>query len=324
VVGAGAIGGFIAARLAASGTCELSVLARGATLKALRERGLQLQQATGSTDVRVNAVEDPSALAPQDLIIVAVKSQALPQVADAVSQMLHTDSIVLPAMNGVPWWFGHGTELGDAPIRSVDPDGAIAQAIAMRHVLGCVVHASCQSPQPGVVRHVMGQGLIVGEPAGGESARSTQVAALLREAGFEATVSQQVRYDIWYKLWGNLTMNPVSALTGATIDRLLADPLVREYCSAAMREAAAIGERLGCSVTQSPEDRHAVTAKLGAFKTSMLQDAEAGRPIEIDAIVGAVQEIGTRLSIATPTIDSLLGLARLFGRRHGLYHDRHG
>ncbi len=252
VVGAGAIGGFIAARLAAAGNCELSVLARGATLAALRERGLQLQQAAGTLDVRVKAVEHPGELAAQDLVIVAVKSQALQQVAHAVSQLLHAGSVVLPAMNGVPWWFGHGTVLGDEPLRSVDPDGAIAQAIATRHVLGCVVHASCQSPEPGVIRHVMGQGLIVGEPAGGESARATQVASLLREAGFDATVSPQLRHDIWYKLWGNLTMNPVSALTGATIDRLLADPLVRDYCSAAMREAAAIGERLGCAIGQSP------------------------------------------------------------------------
>jgi 2-dehydropantoate 2-reductase len=165
----------------------------------------------------------------------------------------------------------------------------------------------------------MGHGLIIGEPGGGESARVARLAGLLGQAGFEVTVSPQIRHDVWYKLWGNLTMNPVSALTGATMDRVLDDPLVRDFCSAAMREAAAIGERIGCPLAQSPEDRHAVTRKLGAFKTSMLQDVEAGRPIELDGIVSAVHEIGRRVGVATPNIDALLGLTRLFGRVHGIY-----
>jgi 2-dehydropantoate 2-reductase len=186
-------------------------------------------------------------------------------------------------------------------------------------VVGCVVHASAASTEPGMVRHQQGQGLIVGEPSGGHSERVQRVADLLAGAGLSVTHSANVRYDIWYKLWGNMTMNPVSALTGATIDRVLADPLVRELCSTAMREAATIGARIGCRIDQTPEDRHAITAKLGAFKTSMLQDVEAGRPIELDAIVAAVQEIGQRLSIPTPTIDALLGLTRLFARVRGLY-----
>jgi len=165
----------------------------------------------------------------------------------------------------------------------------------------------------------MGQGLIIGEPAGGASTRVAPVAALLREGGFDVTESANVRYDLWYKLWGNLTMNPISAITGATIDRVLADPLAREFCSAAMREAAALGAALGLTITQSPEDRHAVTAKLGAFKTSMLQDVEAGRAIELDTIVTAVHEIGRRLAQPTPNIDALLGMTRLYARTHGLY-----
>jgi 2-dehydropantoate 2-reductase len=223
-------------------------------------------------------------------------------------------------MNGVPWWFCDSLEaFGGQPLESVDPGGKIASAIPFRHVVGCVVHASASSSEPGVVDHKMGRGLIIGEPAGGMSARVDRLARVLREAGFDVTVSANVRQDVWYKLWGNLTMNPVSAITGATIDRLLRDPLVREFCSAAMREAARLGERLGCVIDQSPEDRHGVTAKLGAFKTSMLQDAEAGRPIELDAIVGAVHEISRRLGVPTPNIDALFGLARLFGRSRGLY-----
>jgi 2-dehydropantoate 2-reductase len=186
-------------------------------------------------------------------------------------------------------------------------------------VLGCVVHAATSTTEHGLVQHKFGYGLIVGEPRGGRSERVEKVADLLSHAGFEITQSANVRYDIWFKLWGNMTTNPVSAITGATSDRILGDPLVREFCSAAMREAAAIGERIGCRIEQSPEDRHALTTALGAFKTSMLQDVEAGRPIELDALVSVVREIGQRLGLPTPNIDILLGLTRLFGRVRGLY-----
>jgi 2-dehydropantoate 2-reductase len=241
-------------------------------------------------------------------------------VAAGIKPLLGPRTVVLPAMNGVPWWFGQGiAALGAKPLHSVDPGGTIAAAIPLQHVVGCVVHASTSVAEPGLVEHKMGQGLIIGEPAGGISARMRELGGLLAAAGFELTLSDHIRYDLWYKLWGNLTMNPVSAITGATIDRLLDDPLVREFCSAAMREASLIGERIGCRVTQAPEDRHAVTRKLGAFKTSMLQDVEAGRSIELDSIVGAVQEIGQRVGLPTPNIDAILGLARLFGRVRGLY-----
>jgi 2-dehydropantoate 2-reductase len=169
------------------------------------------------------------------------------------------------------------------------------------------------------VQHKFGQGLIVGEPRGGESERAQQVADLLAHAGFEVKHSPDIRHDIWYKLWGNMTMNPVSAITGATGDRVLSDPLVRSFNSACMAEAAEVGRRIGCAIGQTPEDRHAITTKLGAFKTSMLQDVEARRPIELDAIVGAVHEIGRRVGVATPNVDALFGLARLFGRVRGLY-----
>jgi 2-dehydropantoate 2-reductase len=322
IVGAGAIGGFIGARLAAAGTAQVSAIARGATLQSLRTHGWRLRQGDSLLQAPATASADARDLGVMDLVVIAVKGPALTSVAASITPLLGPQTIVLPAMNGVPWWFGQGiAALGDAPLDSVDPGGRISAAIPRRHVLGCVVHASAASIEPGLVQHKMGQGLIIGEPDGGESARARQVASLLGDAGFDVTLSARIRYDIWYKLWGNLTMNPVSALTGATIDRLLDDPLVRQFCSAAMLEAAAVGAQVGCAVDQSPEDRHAVTRKLGAFKTSMLQDVEAGRAIELDSIVTAVHEMGRRTGVATPNIDALLGLARLFGRVHGLYPD---
>jgi 2-dehydropantoate 2-reductase len=318
IVGAGAIGGLIGSRLAAAGV-EANALARGATLDALRRHGWRLDTAQGSLGGPVRASERAAALGAHDLVVIAVKGPALTGVAQGLAPLLGPDTLVLPAMNGVPWWFCQGRPGFDTPLHSVDAGGTIARAIPFGRVIGCVVHASASTSEPGRVQHRVGQGLIVGEPGGGRSERAQRVTDLLARGGFEVTHSADVRHDIWFKLWGNLTMNPVSALTGASVDRVLADPLVRAFCSAAMVEAAAVGARIGCPIDQQPEDRHAITAKLGAFKTSMLQDVEAGRAIELDAIVGAVQEIGQRVGVPTPNVDALLGLARLFGRVRGLY-----
>lgn len=320
IVGAGAIGGFIGTRLALAGRAEVSALARGATLAALRAQGWRLQQGGELLTAPAQASDRSEELGAQDLVVIAVKGPALAAVAAQLAPLLGPGTIVLPAMNGVPWWFVQGVPgLSAEPLASVDPGGTIAAAIPFERVVGCVVHASTATPEPGLVRHNMGQGLIVGEPGGGRSERAQRIADLLAHAGFDTTHADNIRYDIWYKLWGNMTMNPVQAITGATADRVLADPLVRGLCSAAMREAAAIGARIGCAIDQSPEDRHAITTKLGAFRSSMLQDVDAGRPIELDAIVGAVRELGERLAIGTPAIDALFGLARLFGRVRGIY-----
>jgi 2-dehydropantoate 2-reductase len=320
VYGAGAIGGFIGTRVGAAGH-TLTAVARGATLAALRQHGMRLVQGGETIVAPVQVEEDPDRLGPQDLVIIAVKEPALAAVTARIAPLLARDTMVLVAMNGVPWWFFDGLPGPYAGTRlaSVDPEGAIAAAIPTRHVIGCVVHASCSTPEPGLVRHGMGAGLIVGEPAGGRSARVERLVADLVRAGFDAKLAERIQQDIWYKLWGNMTMNPVSAITGATGDRILDDPQVRAFCSAAMAEAAAIGAMIGCGVTQSTEDRHAVTRKLGAFKTSMLQDVEAGRPIELDAIVAVVREIGAKVGVPTPNIDALLGLTRLFARMRGLY-----
>lgn len=324
IVGVGAIGGLFAGWLGtrlAPGRVQLAALARGATLQALREHGLRLDAADASHRVPLLASDDPAALGVQDLVIVAVKGPALAGVAPAVQALLAPHTRVLVAMNGVPWWFFQGLagDCAGLALRSVDPEGAIAAAIPAEQVIGCVVHASSSAPTPGQVRHAMGNGLIIGEPAGGGSDALEQLAALLQDAGFAVTVSERIQHDVWYKLWGNMTMNPVSALTGATCDRILDDALVRGFCSAVMLEAQAIGRRIGCGIEQLPDDRHAVTRKLGAFRTSMLQDLDTGRALEIDALVGAVREIGQHLGLATPNIDALLGLTRLMAQSRGLY-----
>jgi len=320
VVGAGAIGGFIGTRLALSGTHAVSALARGATLAALRQHGWRLREGGVLRQAPARAAQQTGELGVQDLVVIAVKGQSLPEVAPAIAPLLAQHTLVLPAMNGVPWWFGRGVPaLEGAPLSSVDPGGVVGAALPFAQVIGCVVHASTATSEPGLVEHNMGRGLIIGEPVGGESARVRALAEVLRGAAFDVTVSSDVRRDIWYKLWGNMTINPVAAVTGATTDRVLADPLVLAFCSAAMREAAQVGAQIGCAIDQQPEDRHAITRKLGSFRPSMLQDVEAGRTIELDAIVAVVREIAQRVGVATPNIDALLGLTRLFARTRGLY-----
>ena len=321
VIGAGAIGGFIGTRLALAGGNAVSALARGAALAALRTHGWRLRQGGELLRADVAAASDHAAeLGVQGLVVIAVKGPALTEVARGIAPLLGRETLVMPAMNGVPWWFGRGVPaLEGVTLQSVDPGGEIAGTIPVAQVIGCVVHASTFTSEPGLVEHKMGQGLIVGEPAGGESARVRELGALLTRAGFDVTVSADIRKDIWYKLWGNMTMNPVSAITGATVDRVLADPLALAFCTAAMREAAAVGARIGCAIGQTPEDRHVITRKLGSFKPSMLQDVEAGRALELDAIVSVVREIASRVGVATPNIDALLGLTRLFARSRGLY-----
>jgi 2-dehydropantoate 2-reductase len=297
------------------------VLARGTTAAALRARGWRLQTQQGLISARANIAETPSALGPQDLVIVAVKGPSLASVAASVGPLLGPDTAVLTAMNGVPWWFFHGfgTAYRDLRLSSVDPKGEIESALPARRIVGCVVHASCSTPEPGLVQHHGGQRLIIGEPAGDPAPRTHAIAAQLTAAGFDVEVSRCIQRDIWYKLWGNMTMNPISALTGATMDRILDDELVKRFCLAAMSEAAAIGARIGCPIEQSGEDRIAVTRRLGAVKTSMLQDVEAHRQVEIDVLLSAVREIGEQVEVATPAIDALLGLARLQARVQGLY-----
>lgn len=320
IVGAGAIGGWIGVSLADRGHA-VSVLARGTTLDVLRRGPWRLSKGDRLIEARVRASDDAGDLGAQDVLVLAVKGPALPALAPALRAMIGPETIVVPAMNGVPWWFllsGWGA-LPPTALASIDPEGAIAAAIPLPSVIGCVVHAAALVREPGWVEHKAGNRLIFGEPRGGGSQRLDMLAHLFADAGFEAEASPHIQLDIWYKLWGNMTMNPISALTGATCDRILDDPLVHQFVLHVMEEAAEVGARIGCAITERGEDRNAVTRQLGAFKTSMLQDAEAGRPIELDQLLAAPREIAARVGVATPNMDALLGLTRLFARSRGLY-----
>ncbi|MBX3585233.1 MAG: 2-dehydropantoate 2-reductase [Ramlibacter sp.] len=320
IYGAGAIGGWIGVKLGQAG-CAVSVVARGQTLAAIQANGLRLQQGDETQAVSVQASANPADLGVQDLVIVAVKAPAMADVAQAIGPLLAPDTMVLTAMNGVPWWFfeGFGGPLAGTRLKAVDPEGAIARAIPGRHIVGCVVHASCSLNGPGFVKHHFGNRLIIGEPSGEKTARVQQLVALLTQAGHETVLSEQIQKDAWYKLWGNMTVNPVSAMTGATTDLILNDDLVRGFISSVMLEAREIGARIGIPIADQPEDRHQMTRKLGAFKTSMLQDVEAGKAVELDALVTVVRELGALTGVPTPFTDALLGLSRLHARVHGLY-----
>ncbi len=311
IIGAGAIGGWVAARLALAGH-HVSVLARGATLQAL-EAGLTISEGGVELLAEVRVSGDPSQLGQPELLIIAVKAPALAEAAQLARPMIGADTLILPMLNGVPWWF-----LDDRPLASVDPDGVIAAALPYDQLIGCVVHAACRRPGPGQIEVVHADKLIIGEPSGGSSERLARLFALLDGAALKPDITSNVRRAIWYKLWGNMTINPLSALTLATADRLLGDEALKPFILACMAEAAEIGAAIGCPIDESGEDRMAVTARLGAFKTSMLQDVEAGRPIELEALVGAPREIGRRAGIATPNIDLLYAMTRQMAESRGL------
>jgi 2-dehydropantoate 2-reductase len=301
VLGAGAIGGYIGTRLAAAGV-PTSALARGATLAALQAQGWRAETGGELITAPVRAAADPAELGPQDVVVLAVKAPAARSAAAVIGPLLGPDTMVLTAMNGVPWWFfdGFGGPCQGRHLDTVDPGGSIAAAIPARQVIGAVVHLSSSVREPGLVAHHHGAGLIIGELDHRLSTRSAELAEVLRTGSLDVTVSTRIHTDVWYKLWGNMTINPVSVLAGATADLILDDELVREFCQSAMREAQRIGDRIGCPIAERPEDRTQITRKLGAFATSMLQDARAGRPLELDALVGAVRERSVRSSANRP------------------------
>jgi 2-dehydropantoate 2-reductase len=319
--GAGAIGGLLGVRLAHKGA-EVSVIEVGPVLEAIQKNGLQVEETDGKMNsAKVTATSDPSTLGHQDLVIVAVKGPTLKFICSKVASLVGPNTIVMTAMNGVPWWFFHGFggKLAGSQLTSIDPDGSINAGIPGDRVIGCVINLSCALLGAGIVKHVAGNALTIGEPNGTTSERVTGLGKLLTEAGFDVTITTSIQKEIWFKLMGNMTHNPMSALTGATMDRLLNDPLTYDFCVKIMREAVEVGDKFNCKPADSPEERQEHSRKLGPFKTSMLQDVEAKKAIELDAMCGAVSEIGAKVGVPTPYTDILLGLTRVKGQVMGIY-----
>jgi 2-dehydropantoate 2-reductase len=320
IYGAGAIGCWMGVKLAQAGH-TVSVLARGASLEAIAQNGLRLTQDGSTASVSVIASDDAHLLGPQDLVIVSVKAPAMRAVAQGIAPLLDASTVILTAMNGVPWWFcsGLAKNITSTRLESVDPAGLIAGMIPSERVVGCIVYASCLTDGPGIARHHFGNRIIIGEALGISSERVTKLNSEFRQAGFDSVASDKIQRDVWYKLWGNMTMNPISAFTGATTDRILNDPLVRKFVNDVMLEAKSIGHRLGVPIDENPEERHVITLGLGASKSSMLQDVEARKSVELDVMLNAVLELGRLTGVATPHTETLFGLARLHARTLGLY-----
>lgn len=321
VFGAGAIGGLIGAKLAAKGEAEVSLVARGAHLAAMRESGLTLKEAGGETGVSVIATDDPAELGPQDYVVLALKAHSVSPILDSLKPLLGPDTAVVTAQNGLPWWYfyDHGGAHADRRVEAVDPGGKIWDAIGPERAIGCVVYIAAEIEAPGVIRHVEGDRLPLGEPSGEKTERVLALARMLVSAGLRAAVRPDIRNDIWIKLWGNLSFNPISALTGGTLAEICADDGTRGVALAMMVEAEAIATALGVTFPIDVDRRIAGAAGVGAHKTSMLQDLERGRPMEIDALVTAVQELGRLTGTPTPAIDIVLALVRQRARLAGCY-----
>ena len=312
VFGAGAIGGYVGARLAMAGRVKPGVIARGAHLDALITRGLTLIEGGDETTVPVNASADGADFGEQDYVLLALKAHSVAPALDAIAPLLGPETAVVTLQNGLPWWYfyRHGGALEGTRLAAVDPDGSIWERIGPERAIGGVVYAATEMTAPGVIRHVSGTRLSLGEPSGEKSPRVAALARELVAAGLQAPVRPDIRTEIWVKLWGNLSFNPVSTLTGRTLEQIVADPDARGAVRAMMIEARTIAERLGVRFPIDVDRRIEGARQVGAHKTSMLQDLERGRMLEIDALVTAVQEAGRLTGVATPVIDTVLALTR--------------
>ena len=324
VIGAGAIGGHFAARLAQAGH-SVTVLDRGATLEAIREHGLRYTSGPQPQQcIAVRAAASPLEMEPPELVVLALKSHVLPAVVPTLSPLLKEGATVLPVGNGLPWWYFlvPGKPLSGLRLRSVDPEGAIERSIDVQQVLGGSVMASCHCSEPGVVVHSAGGRVVVGEPAGGLSERAQHWAGVLADAGLGAVASDDIRSELWLKLLGNACANPLSLLTGVTTDRMQDDDPMRQLFERMMTECISLGRRLGLTIQTDTAQRMAQTRKLGAIKTSMLQDMEAGRGVELDAILGAALESASALQQPVPYLESAFALACMRAQQAGLYFSR--
>jgi 2-dehydropantoate 2-reductase len=312
IVGAGAIGGFLGARLARAGV-DVTLIARGPHLKAMRESGLRVIDSGGEWTVRVDATDDFAAIRDAGAVFVSLKAHSLPPVAERLAAAIGPDAVVVSAQNGIPWWYfqRHGGELEGIHLESVDPGGVVANAIDPRRVIGCIVYTATSLVSPGVVRHVEGERFSLGELDGSQSVRILELSRLLGSAGLKAPVQQRIRAELWLKLLGNAVFNPLSALTRASLGDIAQSPLVADVVRSAMGEAEAVARRLGIEIPVSIDQRIKGAARVGDHKTSMLQDLEAGRPMEIDALTGSVVELGDRLGVPVPHLRTLYSSVKL-------------
>lgn len=321
IVGAGAIGGLIAASLQNAGH-DISILARSQTLAALRAEGLRVVQADSEAEERfsISASGSAAALGVQDFVVIALKAQVLPGLAASLAPLIGPDTVIVAAMNGLPWWFLDDLEgpLKGSFLEAVDPGGIVSQILRPSQSIGCVVHLSSSTLAPGVIKRGRGNKLIVGAPAETLAARAALFGDDLQRGGFDVEITGAIRQAFWIKLWGNMNMNPISALTGSAADVILDDPLTHALVLRMMEEADSIGAKLGLSTGMTAPERVAVTRKLGAFKTSMLQDVEATRPLELMPILGVFPELGRKLDVPTPFCDAVLGLLRQRAANSGL------
>ena len=320
IYGAGAIGGYMGAMLAKAGA-DVSLIARGPHLAAMKENGLTLIKDGTRETVSVTATDNPSELGVQDFVIVTLKAHSIPMVVEAMQPLLGPDTAVVFAVNGVPWWYfyGHGGALDNTKLASVDPDNVIWNGITPERAIGCVVYPATEVDEPGVIRHISGDRFSIGEPNGEVSERCQTLSQLLKSSGLKAPVRPRIRDEIWIKLWGNCSLNPISALTGATLEDMCRDSGTSGILRQVMLEAQAAAEATGISFSIDVDKRMAGAEAVGAHKTSMLQDLEMGRPMEIDALVTAVTEIAAHAGVQTPMLNTILALVRRRAFEAGCY-----
>jgi 2-dehydropantoate 2-reductase len=321
IFGAGAIGGYLAAKLAITGRTDLSIVARGAHLAEIKANGLRLIEDGQEVSVPVRAAAKAEELGVQDYVVLALKAHSLTPALDQIAPLLGAHTSVVTMQNGVPWWYFHGVggPLEGTRLSAVDPGGAIWRRIGPERVIGSVVYPAVEVDAPGLIRHVEGKRFSLGEPSGERSERVTLLAEEMVKAGLQVPVRDDIRSEIWVKLWGNLSFNPISALTGSTLAGIVADEGTRTLARTMMLEAQAIGESLGVRFPIAVDRRIKGAGDVGEHKTSMLQDLERGRPMEIDALVSAVQELGRLTNKPTPTIDAVLALVRRLAVERGCY-----
>lgn len=317
VFGAGAIGGYVGARLAMKGEADVSLVARGAHLAAMQANGLTLKQDGETYTVRPRVAADPKELGPQDFIILTLKAHGLAGVIDQMMPLIGAHTAILFAQNGIPWWYFHGVggDLEGTRLESVDPGGVIWNRIGPERALGTVVWQAAEIEAPGVIAHKYGDRMPIGEPTGEKSDRAVALGKLLTSAGIKSPVRPNLRNEIWLKLWGNLSFNPVSVLTCGTLEALATDPGTRRVIRTMMEEARAVAEALGISFAVDADERMDMAAKVGAHRTSMLQDVEAGRPTELDALLGVVIELGRIVGIGTPSLQLVYDLCKFRSRQ---------